>query len=75
MTTTRSLLTSLLLGLFLTTSASAQANYERASTEERLRELHQQIAEGEKELYNVEEAEQASLQTLRSLDHELAIRK
>ena len=75
MRTTRSLLVGLLLGLFLTTSASAQANYERASTEERLHELRQQITEGEKQLYNAQEAEQASLQTLRSLDRELAIRK
>ncbi len=73
--TTRSLLAGLLLGLFLTTSASAQANYERASTEQRLRELRQQITEGEKQLYNAEEAEQASLQTLKNLDRELAIRK
>ncbi len=75
MRTTRSLLVGLLLGLFLTTSASAQANYERASTEERLHELRQQITEGEKQLYHAQEAEQASLQTLRSLDRELAIRK
>jgi len=75
MRTTRSLLVGLLLGLFLTTSASAQANYERASTEERLHELRQQITEGEKQLYNAQEAEQASLQTLKSLDRELAIRK
>ena len=73
--TTRSLLAGLLLGLFLTTSASAQASNERASTEQRLRELRQQIAEGEKQLYNAEEAEQASLQTLKNLDRELAIRK
>ncbi len=75
MRTTRSLLVGLLLGLFLTTSASAQANYERASTEERLHELRQQITEGEKQLYNAQEAEQASLQTLKNLDRELAIRK
>ena len=72
--TTRTLLIGLLLGLILPWSALAQASNERATTEQRLRELRQQIAHGEQQLSETEEAEQATLQTLRSLDRELAIR-
>ena len=72
--TTRALLVGLLLGLTLTSSAQAQASNERATTEQRLAELRQQIAQGEQQLSETEEAEQATLQTLRNLDRELAIR-
>ncbi len=69
------ILGSLLLGLLLTTPSWAQASEDRASTEQRLRELRQQIAQGEQQLSETLQAEQASLQTLKSLDRELAIRK
>lgn len=71
---TKTLLATLLLGILLTTPLWAQASDERASTEQRLRELRQQIAEGEQQLSQTEEAEQATLQTLKNLDRELAIR-
>ncbi len=71
----KTILGSLLLGLLLTTPSWAQASEDRASTEQRLSELRQQIAQGEEQLSETLQAEQASLQTLKSLDRELAIRK
>ena len=69
------ILGSLLLGLLLATPSWAQVPEDRASTEQRLSELRQQIAQGEEQLSETLQAEQASLQTLKSLDRELAIRK
>ena len=72
--TIKSVCLGLLLGLILAPAVWAQASDERATTEQRLRELRDQIAQGEQQLSETEQAEQATLQTLKSLDRELAIR-
>ena len=63
------------MGLLLVTNTWAQTPDDRASSEQRLRELRQQIAEDEQRLSDTRQAEEASLQTLQSLDRELAIRR
>ncbi len=73
--TIKALGSSLLLGLLLVMNAWAQTPDERASSEQRLRELRQQIAADEQRLSATEQAEKSSLQTLQSLDRELAIRR
>ena len=65
----------LLIGLLLVMNAWAQTPDDRASSEQRLRELREQIAADERRLSDTEQAEKASLQTLQSLDRELAIRR
>ena len=66
---------SLLAGLLLVINAWAQTPNDRASSEQRLSALRQQIVADERRLSDTEEAEQASLQTLQNLDRELAIRR
>jgi len=69
------LLTGLLLGVFLAPPALAQVQENEKTTEDRLRELREQIALDEQRLNETEQAERASLETLRDLDREMAIRK
>ncbi|MFQ5570406.1 MAG: murein hydrolase activator EnvC family protein [Rhodothermales bacterium] len=70
----RTFLLFLFVGIFLVAPARAQTEDERASTEQRLHELRQQISEDEQRLSETKLAEQASLETLRDLDRKLAIR-
>ncbi len=53
----------------------AQDAGERLSTEQRLRDLRSQISQTEQRLAQTAEAEQTTMQTLRSLDHEIALRR
>lgn len=67
----------LLAALFLALPAQAQRVQQvsdRISTEERLRELREQITLAERRLSETTQAEQATMETLRSMDRELAIR-
>lgn len=68
--------TSLLLpALLLTLAAAAQTPTDPSPTEERLRELRMQISQTEARLSETSEAEEATMQTLRDLDREIAVRK
>ncbi|NBC19346.1 MAG: peptidoglycan DD-metalloendopeptidase family protein [Bacteroidetes bacterium] len=62
----------LLLGVL---PAWAQSSSDQATTEERLRALREQIQRDEERLAATSEAEEASMQTLRNLDRELATRR
>ena len=73
--TIKAALSTVLMGLLLAMNTWAQTPEDRASSEQRLRELRQQIAADEQRLTNTQQAEQASLQTLQNLDRELAIRR
>jgi len=48
---------------------------DRSATERRLEELQEQIARDEEKLAKTSEAEQASLETLRNLDRQIALRE
>lgn len=78
MTELRVLLRGFLLLLLLLPVLPAHAQNaasEREATERRLRELRQQIEEDRYRLEETQEEEQASLQTLQSLDREITIRE
>ncbi len=66
-----------ILGLaLLPSSASAQESSDsRSDTERRLEELQEQIARDEEKLEQTSEAEQATLETLRNLDRQIALRE
>ncbi len=68
------LLPVLLAALLLAAPVHARQTDDRTSTEERLRELREQISLAETRLSETAEAEQATLQTLKDLDREIAIR-
>lgn len=53
----------------------AQNNSDRGSTEQRLEELRDLIAKDEQRLSELSEAEEASVESLRDLDRQIAIRK
>lgn len=73
------LLSICLLGLLATLmvpqSALAQSRSDRATTEERLQALRDQIRRDEQRLTATSEAEEASMRTLRNLDREVATRR
>jgi septal ring factor EnvC (AmiA/AmiB activator) len=67
----------LLAGLLLVLPAQAQRVQQvsdRTSTEQRLRDLRDQITQAERKLSETTQAETATMETLRSMDRELAIR-
>ncbi len=57
------------------TPAFGQTTDERAATEKRLGDLQKQIARDEERLAQTTEAEQASLETLQTLDRQIALRE
>ncbi len=73
-TNSAALLLGLLLGLLAAPPVLAQQPDERSATERRLRELREQISQAEARLSETTQAEQATLQTLKDLDREIAMR-
>ncbi len=70
------LLAGLVLALLLSAApALAQAPDERQDTEERLHALKEQIAQFESRLTETAQAEQASVETLKELEREIALRR
>ncbi|WP_457653581.1 murein hydrolase activator EnvC family protein [Rhodocaloribacter sp.] len=66
----------LILALVPSRPARAQETaQDRSATERRLEELQEQIARDEEKLAKTSEAEQASLETLRNLDRQIALRE
>lgn len=68
-----SALPALLLGLLLL-AAPAAAQDDRAATEQRLRELQDQIEQDQRRLSQTTEAEKATLETLENLNRQIALR-
>lgn len=70
----RLIFTCLLLG-FLAPALWAQDRSDRETTEARLSELKQQIEEDQRRLVETTEAERATMETLQSLDRQIALRE